>query len=151
MRNLIRINCPRSCFKFKDRTRHYKTLSSICNRFNLSNSTPYMFLHFAISPNCNQRRLDFSFQSSATNVNLLYSTPSCYLKSLYEANTTWSVKHDDFFPYASDPHSYWTGYFTSRPAFKYLDRYTNNLFQVGDVAVRCNESGVLFPASLVCE
>ncbi|CAN7940010.1 unnamed protein product, partial [Ixodes hexagonus] len=68
--------------------------------------------------------------SSATNVNLLYSTPSCYLKSLYEANTTWSVKHDDFFPYASDPHSYWTGYFTSRPAFKYLDRYTNNLFQV---------------------
>lgn len=67
--------------------------------------------------------------SSATKVNLLYSTPSCYLKSLYEANTTWSVKHDDFFPYASDPHSYWTGYFTSRPAFKYLDRYTNNLFQ----------------------
>ncbi|KAG0431492.1 hypothetical protein HPB47_021721, partial [Ixodes persulcatus] len=68
-------------------------------------------------------------QSSATKVNLLYSTPSCYLKSLYEANMTWSVKHDDFFPYASDPHSYWTGYFTSRPAFKYLDRYTNNLFQ----------------------
>jgi len=24
----------------------------------------------------------------------------------------------DFFPYASSNHSYWTGYFTSKPAFK---------------------------------
>lgn len=38
-------------------------------------------------------------------------------------------KTDDFFPYASDPHAYWTGYFTSRPAFKYLDRFSNNWFQ----------------------
>jgi hypothetical protein len=27
---------------------------------------------------------------------------------------TLPTKDDDFFPYASDPHAYWTGYFTSR-------------------------------------
>lgn len=67
--------------------------------------------------------------SSATKVNLLYSTPSCYLKSLYDSKSNWTMKEDDFFPYGSDPHAYWTGYFTSRPAFKYLDRYANNVLQ----------------------
>ena len=42
-------------------------------------------------------------------VHLTYSTPSCYLKSLHQANITWPTKSDDFFPYASDPHAYWTG------------------------------------------
>ena len=43
---------------------------------------------------------------------------------------TWPEKLDDFFPYASDPHAYWTGYFTSRPAFKGMIRYGNNILQV---------------------
>ncbi|KAK8768601.1 hypothetical protein V5799_014933, partial [Amblyomma americanum] len=68
--------------------------------------------------------------SDKTKVHLLYSTPSCYLKALHQSQTSWPTKTDDFFPYASDPHSYWTGYFTSRPAFKFLDRYTNNQLQV---------------------
>ena len=46
------------------------------------------------------------------NVHLLYSTPSCYLKSLREANVLeWPSKEGDFFPYASDYHAYWTGYY----------------------------------------
>ena len=48
-------------------------------------------------------------------INALYSTPSCYLKALNDAqHQSWSTKTDDFFPYASDPHAFWTGYFTSR-------------------------------------
>ena len=49
-----------------------------------------------------------------SKINAFYSTPSCYLKSLNEAGQTWTSKTDDFFPYASDPHAFWTGYFTSR-------------------------------------
>ncbi|CAG2167933.1 unnamed protein product [Oppiella nova] len=63
-------------------------------------------------------------------IRLLYSTPACYLKSLHEANHTFPTKRDDFFPYASDPHAYWTGYFTSRPALKRYERVGNNFLQI---------------------
>ncbi len=43
------------------------------------------------------------------DINIIYSTPSCYLKSLNDANLEWSTKQVDFFPYASDPHAFWTG------------------------------------------
>ena len=33
------------------------------------------------------------------------------------------IKSDDFFPYASGLHSYWTGYFTSRPSIKVFGHY----------------------------
>ena len=65
-----------------------------------------------------------------SSVNVFYSTPSCYIKALYESNTTWTTKSDDFFPYASDPHAFWTGYFTSRPALKRFERMGNNFLQV---------------------
>ena len=54
---------------------------------------------------------------SGSKINLVYSTPSCYLKSLNDADVKWTTKSDDFFPYASDPHAFWTGYFTSRYRF----------------------------------
>lgn len=63
-------------------------------------------------------------------MNLFYSTPSCYLKSLHDANITWPTKSDDFFPYASDPHAYWTGYFSSRPTIKRFERVGNHFLQV---------------------
>ncbi|RNA24434.1 Lysosomal alpha-mannosidase [Brachionus plicatilis] len=44
-------------------------------------------------------------------------------------NTTWPLKYDDFFPYAHRPHSFWTGYFTSRSALKDFVRRTNNYLQ----------------------
>ena len=57
-------------------------------------------------------------QINGSKINIFYSTPSCYLYSLYKSNTSWPLKYDDFFPYASRDHSFWTGYFTSRPALK---------------------------------
>lgn len=69
-------------------------------------------------------------QQNGSKVNLFYSTPSCYLKSLHEANLTWTSKTDDFFPYASDPHAFWTGYFTSRPTLKRFERTGNHFLQV---------------------
>ncbi|KAG1658220.1 Lysosomal alpha-mannosidase [Nymphon striatum] len=64
------------------------------------------------------------------DVNVFYSTPSCYLNSLHKANLTWSIKKQDFLPYASDQHSYWSGYFSSRPTFKRFIRYSNNFLQI---------------------
>ena len=61
---------------------------------------------------------------------MFYSTPSRYTDAVHKANLTWSVKLDDFFPYATSPWSYWTGYFTSRPALKGYVRYNNALLQV---------------------
>jgi lysosomal alpha-mannosidase len=63
-------------------------------------------------------------------VNLFYSTPSCYIKAVNEAGRIWPTKTDDFFPYSSDAHAYWTGYFTSRPAFKGTLRKTSTFLQV---------------------
>jgi len=69
-------------------------------------------------------------QENGSLVNLFYSTPSCYLQETHKANLSWSVKSDDFFPYASDPHAFWTGYFTSRPTLKYFIHKTNNFLQI---------------------
>uniref|UniRef100_A0A336M0Y1 Alpha-mannosidase n=1 Tax=Culicoides sonorensis TaxID=179676 RepID=A0A336M0Y1_CULSO len=69
-------------------------------------------------------------QENGSNINMFYSTPSCYLRSLHDANVTWPEKEDDFFPYASDLHSYWTGYFTSRPTQKRYERIGNHFLQV---------------------
>jgi len=71
-----------------------------------------------------------SKQASGSKINAIYSTPSCYLKSVNDRRITFPTKQDDFFPYKSDKHSYWTGYFTSRPTQKYFERRGNNYLQV---------------------
>nr|CAD7429113.1 unnamed protein product [Timema monikensis] len=71
-----------------------------------------------------------ALQTKGSDVNVMYSTPSCYLKAIHDANQTWTTKTDDFFPYGSDAHSYWTGYFTSRPTHKGFERMANNFLQV---------------------
>ncbi|KAM4594230.1 lysosomal alpha-mannosidase isoform 1-T2 [Fundulus diaphanus] len=76
-------------------------------------------------------------QANGSNVNVLYSTPSCYLQELHRANLTWSLKTDDFFPYADNSHNFWTGYFTSRPALKRYERISNSNLQ------SCNQLEVL--------
>ncbi|XP_066512258.1 lysosomal alpha-mannosidase-like [Hoplias malabaricus] len=76
-------------------------------------------------------------QANGSQVNVLYSTPSCYLQELHLSDQKWPLKTDDFFPYADGPHEFWTGYFTSRPALKRYERLSNSLLQT------CNQLEVL--------
>ncbi|XP_016017648.2 lysosomal alpha-mannosidase isoform X4 [Rousettus aegyptiacus] len=69
-------------------------------------------------------------QANGSHVNVLYSTPACYLWELNKANLTWSAKQDDFFPYADGPHQFWTGFFSSRPGLKRYERLSYNFLQV---------------------
>jgi alpha-mannosidase len=62
-------------------------------------------------------------------VNVFYSSPEDYVAAKYSYNTTWPVKYDDFFPYADTPHSYWTGYFSSRAASKGYIRLATSYLQ----------------------
>ncbi|KAI5733288.1 hypothetical protein M8J76_010128 [Diaphorina citri] len=71
-----------------------------------------------------------NMQINGSKVNLLYSTPSCYIKAVHNSGITLPTKQDDFFPYGSGKHAYWTGFFTSRPALKRYERFGHNMLQV---------------------
>jgi len=74
-------------------------------------------------------------QENGSRFHLFYSTPACYLKALNDHQSLagdrkfWPKKTDDFFPYGITDYQYWTGYFTSRPALKYMIRQGSNLLQ----------------------
>jgi hypothetical protein len=65
-------------------------------------------------------------------VNIFYSNPDYYTEQKLLRNTErqnpieWPVKTDDFFPYSDCPHCFWTGYFTSRAAFKRFERVASS-------------------------
>lgn len=69
-------------------------------------------------------------RQSDLKINAFYSTPACYLKALHDSNIEWPTKTDDYFPYASDPHSYWAGYYTSRATLKGFERMGNHFLQI---------------------
>ncbi|VDL59885.1 unnamed protein product [Hymenolepis diminuta] len=63
-------------------------------------------------------------------VNLLYSSPTCYTKAVNEAfkkQGTIPQRDGDFFPYASAPNTFWTGFYTSRPTQKRMVREASSL------------------------
>jgi len=62
-------------------------------------------------------------------VNAFYSTPSIYTKAKHDAQIKWPTKTDDWFPYADDKHSVWSGYFTSRQGLKRYVRDMSNFLQ----------------------
>jgi hypothetical protein len=78
---------------------------------------PLYFTSFFPLQNIDKLLDFFRSNSSYSNLNFFYSTPSIYIKAVTQANSLWTVKTDDFFPYGEYPHSYWTGYFTSRSVF----------------------------------
>lgn len=71
------------------------------------------------------------------DLNAFYSTPDMYtdykykeFKANQDGEMNFEVKTDDFFPYSDCPHCFWTGFFTSRPALKRLERVGSSFLQV---------------------
>ena len=61
------------------------------------------------------------------NMVMKYSTPSKYFEEIFDSVSNWpEYKTEDFLPYAEQPYSYWTGFFTSRPFLKGMIRKTAN-------------------------
>eukprot|EP00002_Diphylleia_rotans_P037925 TRINITY_DN853_c0_g1_i6.p1 TRINITY_DN853_c0_g1~~TRINITY_DN853_c0_g1_i6.p1 ORF type:complete len:935 (-),score=209.41 TRINITY_DN853_c0_g1_i6:77-2881(-) len=56
--------------------------------------------------------------SAEYGVELRYSTLAEFFTALHSTNQAFPVFKDDFFPYADNDDSWWTGYYTSRPVLK---------------------------------
>ena len=61
------------------------------------------------------------------SVNVFYSSPTRYVDEKKKWSGSYEVRTDDIFPLGDNPHNYWTGYFTSRPALKRQVRFSTNL------------------------
>lgn len=57
-------------------------------------------------------------KNSHLGVKVRYSTISEYLAEVRRENKVWNLKTGDFFPYADNEHSYWSGYYSSRSWLK---------------------------------
>ena len=76
---------------------------------------------------------------AGTRVHLLYSTPRDYMDAKLAQDTAWPIKaattasglSTDQFPYATNPHWVWSGYFSSRPALKHLVRIASGTVAAG--------------------
>jgi lysosomal alpha-mannosidase len=61
------------------------------------------------------------------NLKMFYSTPSMYAEAIKASGVTLPTNNYDFFPYADNSHSYWSGYFVSRPTLKGFVRYSSHI------------------------
>ncbi|XP_046352340.2 lysosomal alpha-mannosidase-like [Haliotis rufescens] len=68
-------------------------------------------------------------QDTGSKVNVLYSTPTCYINSVNKEAATFETMSTDFFPYSTIPNTFWTGFFTSRPGLKRHVKTASSLLQ----------------------
>eukprot|EP00029_Vermamoeba_vermiformis_P007896 TRINITY_DN3546_c0_g1_i1.p1 TRINITY_DN3546_c0_g1~~TRINITY_DN3546_c0_g1_i1.p1 ORF type:complete len:1137 (-),score=300.82 TRINITY_DN3546_c0_g1_i1:18-3428(-) len=68
-------------------------------------------------------------------VNIQYSTLSRYFDALNKAKTEFPSFFGDFFPYADNADSYWTGYYTTRPALKLHSREVDAMIKSAETGV----------------
>jgi len=111
----------------KDQAQHYQTnhiMMTMGSDFQYENARHNFKNYDKVIMHVNER------QSNGSMVNVFYSTPACYVLAMNQLNQTYQSKSDDFFPYASNAHTFWTGYFTSRAALKGYERSSNNFLQV---------------------
>ena len=71
----------------------------------------------------NMDKLIAAVKSRHSDVDIFYSTPDCYIKAANELHRNFEERNVDYLTYV-------TGFYTDRPALKYQDRVTNNIFQV---------------------
>ena len=60
---------------------------------------------------CRYKNIDklIHYANKEGRINVFYSTPAAYTAAKHSYNQSWALKTDDFFPYADNPYSYWTG------------------------------------------
>lgn len=69
-----------------------------------------------------------NLNTSQHGINIFYSTQADYAVARLGMEAALSLKTCDGFPYSSDSHQVWSGYFTSRPALKGYVRDSSALF-----------------------
>ncbi|XP_052739164.1 lysosomal alpha-mannosidase [Bicyclus anynana] len=71
--------------------------------------------------------------ANISDINIFYSTPSCYLKAIYlygRRDKAVYTEKGDHLPYGSDANTYWTGFYTSRPSLKYFVKRAHVFLQI---------------------
>ncbi|KAL3318583.1 mannosidase, alpha, class 2B, member [Cichlidogyrus casuarinus] len=89
------------------------------------------------------------YDQGKSRYKLVYSTPDCYTLAVNKAfNRRGQIpqKDGDFFPYASEGDRYWTGFYTSRPTFKYYVRKSSNELRLCE-QVHFSESAALLAST----
>jgi len=82
-----------------------------------------------------EQLIDYINQQRATwNVNIKFSTVSEYFDSVFQSKTQFTEYRGDFYPYADNEDSYWTGYYTTRPKLKRLTRSTTASLRAAESA-----------------
>eukprot|EP01114_Cavostelium_apophysatum_P007845 TRINITY_DN2004_c0_g1_i3.p1 TRINITY_DN2004_c0_g1~~TRINITY_DN2004_c0_g1_i3.p1 ORF type:complete len:1212 (-),score=393.06 TRINITY_DN2004_c0_g1_i3:43-3678(-) len=76
-------------------------------------------------------------------IKIQYSTLSKYFDAMKkdledDQSVQFSVFHGDFFPYADNEDSYWTGYYTSRPALKAMIRESLSMLRSAEMLYAFN-------------
>eukprot|EP01104_Vermistella_antarctica_P015687 TRINITY_DN5202_c0_g4_i2.p1 TRINITY_DN5202_c0_g4~~TRINITY_DN5202_c0_g4_i2.p1 ORF type:complete len:1225 (+),score=354.91 TRINITY_DN5202_c0_g4_i2:133-3807(+) len=66
-------------------------------------------------------------------VHVQYGTVSDYFKAVHDSHQTFPLYSGDFFPYADNSDSYWTGYYTTRPVLKGLTRGVDSILRSADL------------------
>ncbi|CAH0712856.1 unnamed protein product, partial [Brenthis ino] len=72
-------------------------------------------------------------RANISDINIFYSTPSCYLKAIYlygRRDKALYTEKGDHLPYGSDVNTYWTGFYTSRPSLKFLAMRAHVFLQI---------------------
>jgi hypothetical protein len=76
-------------------------------------------------------------------VRLHYSTPSRYITALHNLQYRWPVNENDYFLDSDNAHAYWSGYLSSRSAYKGYERqlsvsYLSAFYQLQMSSVKIN-------------
>ena len=110
----------------QEQAAHYRSgniMLTMGGDFSFQNAHQYFTNLDLLMKYVNQNSTEYGFE-------MVYSTPSRYMDEVTSSiGDSLSERKEDFFPYADDAYSYWSGYFTSRPALKGYVRDCNNVLQ----------------------